>query len=136
MTHKSDTFRLKQSQRGFTLVEGLVAAALVAVGFAAVINLFPTSYSNIAYSGNQTLAANYVQQKVEQLKNFSFNSIDTTNCSSVGEDLGNGFSRSCVLTTDVGAGALQRDFKKVRVTVTWPGGARPGSTAIETLFTR
>lgn len=136
MTRKSGAFRLKQSQLGFTFVEALVAVALIGVGFVAVSNLFPIGYSNIAYSGNQTLAVSYAQQKIEQLKNLPFDSIDATNCSYVSENLDNGFSRSCVLTPNVGATGSVGDLKKVRVTVTWPGGSRPGgSTLIETLFT-
>lgn len=127
---------MKQSQAGFTLVEGLVAASIVIVGFLGVAQLFPTGYSNITYGGNQTLATNYAQQKIERLKALSFDSINSDNCSNVGEPLDNGFSRSCVLTTSVGAGSLLGDLKKVQVSVTWPGGFRPGSTSVETLFTR
>lgn len=127
---------VRADQRGLSLVEGLVAAALVAIAFVAVSNLFPVGYSNITYGGNQTLAANYAQQKIEQLKNLAFDSITTTTCSPTVENLGNGFSRSCVLTTNVGVGSLAGDMKKVQVTVTWPGEYRPGSLLVETLVTR
>ncbi len=137
MTRKVHTIRLRAGARGLSLVEGLVAAALVAIAFVAVSNLFPVGYSNITYGGNQTLAANYAQQKIEQLKNLSFDSINITTCSTTVENLGNGFSRSCVLTPSVGVvGSLQGDMKKVQVTVTWPDRYRPGSLSVETLFTR
>ncbi len=136
MMRKVRTIRLRASARGLSLVEGLVAAALVAIAFVAVSNLFPVGYSNITYGGNQTLAANYAQQKIEQLKNLAFDSINITTCSPNVENLGNGFSRSCVLTLNVGVGSLQGDMKKVRVTVTWPDKYRPGSLSVETLFTR
>ena len=128
---------INSDERGLSLVEGLVAAALVAIGFLDVLNLFSTAYSNITYGGNQTLAANYALQKIEQLKNLPFNAIDANTCDDKPENLPtSGFSRSCLLTTDVGVGSLQGDLKKVQVTVPWPGQYRPGSLSVETMFTR
>ena len=128
---------INTDERGLSLVEGLVAAALVALGFLAVLNLFPTAYSTITYGGNQTLAANYALQKIEQLKNLSFDDIDK-NCdiTKPPEDLPTPkFSRTCQ-TLNVGVGSLQGDLKKVQVTVPWPGQYRPGSLSVETMFTR
>ena len=136
MTTKFHTLRIGKDEQGFSLVEGLIAAALIALAFIAISNLFPTSYSNITYGGNQTLAANYAQQKIEQLKNLTFDSINATNCSNVCENLGNGFCRYCLLTTGVGVGTLAADLKKVQVTVTFPGQFRPGTFSADTLFTR
>jgi Tfp pilus assembly protein PilV len=127
---------MRTDERGLSLVEGLVAATVVALAFLAVASLFPTAYSNITYGGNQTRAANYAVQKIEQLKNLPFNSIDANNCPNVSENLGNGFSRLCVLTPNIGVSPLAADMKKVTVTVTWPGQYRPGSLSVETIFAR
>jgi Tfp pilus assembly protein PilV len=135
MTPKLRALRIGQAQCGFTLVEGLVAAALVAVAFLVISNLFPTGYSNITYGGNQTMAASYAQQKVEQLKSLSFDSIDAA-CANVCENLGSGFCRYCAPTPNVGASSLPGDLKKVKITVTWPGQFRPGSLSVDTIFTR
>lgn len=126
---------MRTYERGLSLVEGLVAATVVALAFLAVASLFPTAYSNITYGGNQTLAANYAMQKIEQLKNLPFNNINA-NCANVCEDLGNGFCRFCVVTPNVGVASLAGDLKKVQVTVAWPGQYRPGSLSVETMFTR
>jgi len=136
MKQKVRALNIRNSEKGFSLVEGLVGAALVALAFMAILNLFPTGYSNITYGGNQSLATNYAQQKIEQLKNFSFNSINATNCSNVCDNLGNGFCRYCLLTTSVGVGGLAGDLKKVQVRVTFPGQFRPGAFSAETIFTR
>jgi hypothetical protein len=130
---------MRTNEGGLSLVEGLVAAGLVALGFLAVLNLFPAAYSNITYGGNQTLAANYAPQKIEQLKNLSFDAIDNNTCVNTCENLPTpGFCRYCLLTPSVGVGvgSLQGDLKKVQVTVTWPGQYRPGSLSVETVFTR
>ncbi len=135
--HRDLPLPIRTNERGLSLVEVLVAATLVALAFIAVTSLFPTAYSNITYGGNETMAANYALQKIEQLKELSFNNIDA-NCSNVCQNLGNGFCRFCVLTTNVGVGTLSGDLKKVQVTVTWPnpGQYRPGTLSVETVFTR
>src|SRR5712692_6437233 len=108
----------KTDVHGFSAVESLVSMALIALALLAIFNLFPVGYSNIAYGGQQTLAASYAQQKTEQLRNLSFDAITTTTCANTSENLGNGFSRSCLLTLNAGAGSLAGDLKKVQVTVT------------------
>ncbi len=136
MKQKVRVLNIRNSDKGFSLVEALVGAALVALAFMAISNLFPTGYSNITYGGNQSLATNYAQQKIEQLKDFSFDAINVTNCSNVCENLGNGICRYCLLVTNVGVGSLAGDLKKVQVRVTFPGQFRPGAFSAETIFTR
>jgi len=136
MTPHGRTGHFAVSERGFSVVEGLVAAAIVGLAFVAIANLFPTAYANITYGGDQTKATSYIQQKIEQLKNLPFTSIDATNCANTCENLGGGFCRFCVLTLNAGTGSLAGDLKKVSVTVTWPGQFRPGTLSADTLFTR
>jgi len=143
-------------QDGFSIVEALIAAALIGLAFVAISTLFPTGYSNITYGGRETTAVAHAQQKIEQLKAIAddtsnttptppgkgFNAINTTNCSTTPEILADPlvptitFARTCILTTNAGTGLLAADLKKVRVTVTWDAQTRPGSVVQETLFTR
>ena len=148
MTHQSK--RSIVIQDGFSVVEALIAAALIGLAFLAVSNLFPTGYSNITYGGRTTTAVAYAQQKIEQLKAIAadatpgqgFNAIDATNCSITPVILADPlvptitFTRTCTLTPNVGTAPLAADLKKVRVTVTWAAQNRPGSVDKETLFTR
>lgn len=150
MTHQSK--RTIVVQNGFSVVEAFIASALIGLAFLAVSTLFPTGYSNITYGGRTTTAVGYAQQKIEQLKAIAaytapgqgFNAINTTNCSTTPETLADPlvpsvtFTRTCTLTTDVGAAPLAAaaELKKVRVTVTWAAQNRPGSVDMETLFTR
>ena len=150
MTHQSE--RSIVVQDGFSVVEALIAAALIGLAFLAVSNLFPTGYSNITYGGRTTTAVAYAQQKIEYLKAIAaytapgqgFNAINTTNCSTTPETLTDPlvptltFTRTCTLIPDVGAAPLlvAAELKKVRVTVTWAAQNRPGSVDMETLFTR
>ena len=148
MTHQRE--RSIVVQDGFSVVEALIAAALIGLAFLAVSNLFPTGYSNITYGGRTTTAVAYAQQKIEQLKAIAaditpgqgFNAINTTNCSTAPVILVDPvvptltFTRTCTLTSNVGTAPLAADLKKVRVTVTWAAQNRPGSVDKETLFTR
>ena len=150
MTHQSK--RSIVIQDGFSVVEALIAAALIGLAFLAVSNLFPTGYSNITYGGRTTTAVAHAQQKIEHLKAIAgytapgqgFNAINTTNCSTTPETLADPlvptltFTRTCTLIPDVGATPLlvAAELKKVRVTVTWAAQNRPGSVDMETLFTR
>ncbi|TKS57806.1 MAG: hypothetical protein EWM72_03438 [Nitrospira sp.] len=152
MTHQSE--RSIVVQDGFSVVEALIAAALIGLAFLAISTLFPTGYSNITYGGRVTTAVAHAQQKIEQLKAIAadttpgqgFNAIDATNCSVIPVTLADPlvptitFSRTCTLTPNVGMATpppdLRPDLKKVRVTVTWDAQNRPGSVDVEALFTR
>jgi Tfp pilus assembly protein PilV len=148
MTHQSEPSIVRQD--GFSIVEALIAAALIGLAFLAISTLFPTGYSNITYGGRITTAVAHAQQKIEQLKAIAadttpgqgFNAIDATNCSVTPVTLADPlvptitFTRTCTLTTNVGTAPLAADLKKVRVTVSWAAQNRPGSTQMEALFTR
>jgi Tfp pilus assembly protein PilV len=126
---------MSQGYRGVTLIEGLIAAAIITIAFLALAGLFPSAYSDITYGGQQTQAASFALQQIEALKHTNFDALDA-NCLNTCTTVAPGWCRVCVLTPNVGAGAQAGDVKKVQVTVTWPGGGRPNTLAVETLFTR
>lgn len=146
MTHQSE--RSIVVEDGFSVVEALIAAALIGLAFLAISTLFPTGYSNITYGGRITTAVSFGQQKIEQLKAIvadttpgqGFNAIDAA-CTAPEPPLTDPlvpsitFTRTCT-PTDVSIAPLPGDLKKVRVTVTWAAQHRPGSTQMEALFTR
>ncbi len=137
---------------GFTLVETLVAAGLIGLGFLAISTLFPTGYSNITHGGRITTAVAFAQQKIEALGAIAastdadkgFNGVDTSpgRCPTAAETLADPlvptitYTRTCTLTTNIGAAPIASDLKRVRVTVTWAAENRPGSVQMEALFTR
>ena len=147
---KTTITRRTVERGGFSIVEVLVAASLIGLGFLAVSTLFPTGYSNITYGGRITTAVAYAQQKIERLRAVAadttpgqgFTAINATNCSTTPETLADPqvpsitFTRTCTLTDNVGTAPLLGDLKKVRVTVTWVAQNRPGSVQMEELFTR
>ncbi len=69
-----DKGRLR-SEQGFSAIEVLVMASILAVALLGVASLFPTTAANIQSNGSMARAAVLAQQRIEQLKNVSFASV-------------------------------------------------------------
>jgi prepilin-type N-terminal cleavage/methylation domain-containing protein len=63
---------MRRRENGFSLIEVLLAAAILSVALLALASMFPTSYQNINYGGGMTTAADLGQQKIEALRNLPF----------------------------------------------------------------
>ena len=57
---------------GFSVLEVLIATAILSVALLALVSLFPTAYQNIAYGGGMTTATDLGQQKIEALRHLPF----------------------------------------------------------------
>ncbi len=57
---------------GFSILEVMIATAILSVAVLGLASLFPTGYQNIAYGGGMTTATSLGQQKIEALRNFPF----------------------------------------------------------------
>jgi len=67
------------TKRGFTLIEVVIALAILAVGLVGILSLFPIGFDAARRSVNSTQAALYSREKLEQVKNAGFPSVGTTN---------------------------------------------------------
>ncbi len=61
-----------KNSRGFSLIEVLVAASILAVILLAVVGLFSTAYSNVGDGGRRTKAVALAKQKMEELRDGIF----------------------------------------------------------------
>lgn len=61
-----------RNAKGFSLVEVLVTAAILAVVLLAIASLFSTAYSNVGYGGRRTKAVALARQKMEELRDGIF----------------------------------------------------------------
>jgi prepilin-type N-terminal cleavage/methylation domain-containing protein len=109
---------LRREGRGFTLVEVLVAATILAVCLLAIITAIPVGFRNIAYAGHVSKGVALAQQKLEELKAGSFPPAG-------GNQTNAEFTISWSVTS-VGFSSGPDDLRKVTVTVTWPQAVRPG----------
>ena len=67
-----------RDERGLTLAEVLVAAAILALGLAALMSVVPVASYGVQ-DGNQTTTATFLaQQRLEQVRNATWNA--TTDC--------------------------------------------------------
>lgn len=55
-------------RRGFTLVEILIALAVLALGIVSLFNIFPSAWHSFAYSRKINQVTQLAQQKLEELK--------------------------------------------------------------------
>jgi prepilin-type N-terminal cleavage/methylation domain-containing protein len=100
--------------RGFTLVEVLIAVALLGIGLAALTTTFSTGFGKVVLSGGQTKAVEYARQMLEQLRNQPFDPGPTNGNDVPEADI----TRTWSITQVAGTTAPNR-LVIITVTVTW-----------------
>jgi prepilin-type N-terminal cleavage/methylation domain-containing protein len=64
--------------RGFTLVEVLIALAVLALGIVSLFNIFPSAWHSFAYSRKINQVTQLAQHKLEELKSVEHPAPATT----------------------------------------------------------
>jgi len=102
---------VKPPQRGFTIVETLIALSILLVGFLATSMLHVAAARGNTVARNRTIATILAYEHIERLQRLSFeNIVSGTDAPALN---GRQFSRTWTIT---GAGA---NSKTVAVTVSW-----------------
>jgi prepilin-type N-terminal cleavage/methylation domain-containing protein len=120
--------RRARDHQGLTLIEVLIAAAILAVGLLALLSAFPIGYVDVNVSGGQSKATAYAQQMLEQLKNQTFNP-GPLNQTDTPEP---GYTRTWTITQELGTNPPNR-LARIQVTVVWTQGDRSQTVALETM---
>jgi len=115
---KREFKKKKMGEIGFTLVELLVAIVLLGVGILALASLFPLSSHNVSQAGMNTKATAYVQEKIENLQNLTYNDPDLSE--GTHSDTLNPIERIFTRTWTVTDDSPFSGCKYVRITVSWP----------------
>lgn len=67
--------KLSRNQKGFTLIELMIAIFILALVAFGIFQAFGTSFRAMADARDRTVAVNYLQQKLEDFKNMDFNKV-------------------------------------------------------------
>ncbi|MFQ5846399.1 MAG: prepilin-type N-terminal cleavage/methylation domain-containing protein [Candidatus Methylomirabilales bacterium] len=121
--------RTVRNHRGFTLIEVMIAAAILAVGLLALVSAFPIGYVDVTASGGQSKATAYAQQMLEQLKNQPF--TVAANGNDAPDPVDPTYNRTWTITQEPGTNPPNR-LARITVTVTW-GGPRLQTVTLETM---
>ncbi|MFQ5847191.1 MAG: prepilin-type N-terminal cleavage/methylation domain-containing protein [Candidatus Methylomirabilales bacterium] len=103
---------------GFSLVEVLIAASILAVALLALASMFPTGYLNVDQGGEQTTAVTLAQERIEWLRNQSYISLAAGTSTETAIPGYGGYTRTTTIQDDIPTAGV----KQVTVTVATPSG--------------
>ncbi len=130
--------QLVKNKKGFSLVEFMIAIAVLAIGLLALVGLQSTAIKGNASAKNLTSAVLLAEKKMEEFKNTAFNSVtigttnDPNNPLTSSDGSGGFFNRSWAIQTYLGSTYM----KQITVTITWAVGGRSYTTAVDTVISR
>lgn len=112
-----------------TLIEVLIAMAILTLGLAALMIALSTGHSDVVASGGQSKATAYARQILEQLRNQPFDPGPTNGTDTPEPEVTRTWS-----ITPVGATVAPNRLARITVTVTWrTGSARLQNIVLETM---
>jgi prepilin-type N-terminal cleavage/methylation domain-containing protein len=119
-------------EKGFSLVEVLVASAIFTFGMLAILGMLVTAMGGNAQGRQTTEATNLAVSKIEDLKLTPYyllqSGSDTTAVTN--SSLQDTFTRTWTVYTSV---APPMNLKRVLVTTSWTAKGKPHSVTIQTL---
>jgi prepilin-type N-terminal cleavage/methylation domain-containing protein len=65
----------KLSHKGFSLIELMVAAAILAIALLGIFQAYSVGFMGMADSRDRTVATNYLREMIEDFKNMDFNKV-------------------------------------------------------------
>ena len=120
---------LRRQSEGFTLIEVMIALVILAVGLLALMTLQIVSIRANAFSSEMTYAGMLAQSRLEQIRNMSYDSVQT-----IGDESFTDPAKGVIYTIqrEVDTDVPAANMKTVKLTITWtgaPAGSASGSTA-------
>jgi len=106
------------SEKGFTLVEVVVALTVIAIGVLGISVIFPLSGHDVSKSGMSTKALELCQEKIEELHHSAYDAAALTPAVTHVDSLNpiiEAFNRSWYVTQDQPVSGC----KTIEVTVEW-----------------
>jgi len=126
MFRNARAFQLTENDKGFMLIEFLIALFIFTIAFLALAKMAYIVASGNLFAQQMTIAMNGAQSKLDEFKTMSFTDprLDT------GEDVVLGLRRFWIVQHDIPS----QDMKMVTVTVTW--GTPTRSVALSTIISK
>lgn len=130
-----------KAKHGFSLIEVLIAIAVLAVGLIAVISIFPFSIKTNKGAEQQSLASSYARTKLEQVLASSYDEVNTgtiearARVTANPNDTAYPLERQTVVTfidSNLNTSVSDVGLKKVVVTVYWPNRQGGDNTLVLT----
>jgi len=115
---------IRSRKRGFSLLEILLAILLLGTGLAVLLQVLSTGLAAGGVNEDEIVAANLIQEKVEEDRNANFSSV-VTEAKAVVSGF-SAFSRQVDMTTP------QTNLKQIIVTVYYIVGSSEISTSVTT----
>ena len=102
----------KLSKKGFTLIELMIAAVILAIVVLGIFLAFSNAWMGMANARDRTVATNYAREAMEDVKNMDFEMITPENLG-IAESVGAKFTRVIIVNTE------NDNLKKIDTKVFW-----------------
>lgn len=116
---------------GFTLIEIMIAVAIISIGLLALGGLQVSLVRGNALSQRMTAAISVAEQKIEQVKNTSYANIEAESSTQI-QASGFNFTRQVTVTDN----SPLANTKTVNVAVTWSDGLKTHTVPFTTIITQ
>lgn len=123
---------------GFSALEVLIAASVIALALLAIASMFPTGYQDIHLGGGLAIGTELAQRKIEELRNQTFTALAGLHTSATPPDSPASISESGITVPEVSAYSFTRKAwvnvtgtapyrtSKITVIVSWNEGLLGG----------
>jgi len=121
---------LRRKSQGFTLIEVMIALVILATGLLALMTMQIVSIRANAFSSEMTYASMLAQSRLEQIRNMSYDSVQTVDDETILRDVKTKGIEYTVQRS-VQSNIPATDMKTITLTVNWtgsPAGSSGGST--------
>jgi prepilin-type N-terminal cleavage/methylation domain-containing protein len=128
-----DMSRKRKKEGGFSLIEVLVAMAILGIMLMTLISVFIYGYNVLSRTRQIALATQICQEQVEVIRNMTFATILTLGTTFTNDKLASLVSGQGLQAVETSAGT---DIKKLTVSVTWTYRGQSQRKDVVTMITR
>ena len=119
--------RRRSRERGFSLIELMIAITVLGIGLLSLAGLFPLAMQRVNVGDLESRATFHAQAKIEELKRLSWTALTATAAADTVETV---FARNWTVQVD----APVPGMKQVQVTVAWTDKRGPRTVTISSFL--